>query len=140
MDQGQQETHATSKSTQNSSSLLDFSSFKRFVNPTTIYLSPLHSHIFKKYGHHTATLIEKKYGDSFNEGITVRLINPELFGPIGELLVLISYTMRKWASCGTRFSCGGAQDNPKGRELFFFFLFFREDLFSWILCIVCKVY
>ena len=44
-------------------------------------------HLFTlTYGHRAATVIEKKYGDSFKKGVTVRLRNPEMFGPIGELM------------------------------------------------------
>ena len=43
-------------------------------------------HLFiLSYSHHAATVIEKRHGESFKHGVTVRLSNPELFGPVGEL-------------------------------------------------------
>jgi magnesium-transporting ATPase (P-type) len=37
------------------------------------------------FGHYGATIIEKKYGNSFEKGVTVRLLHPEMFGPLGQL-------------------------------------------------------
>jgi magnesium-transporting ATPase (P-type) len=83
MDQGQQEISSMPRA--RVSKIRPHDSIFHPSSALSILLQSI-CHLFTlTYGHHAATLIEKKYGDSFNKGVTVRLINPELFGPIGEL-------------------------------------------------------
>ncbi len=96
MDQGQHEASCMSRP-----KVSELRPQKSIFHPSSALSILLQSicHLYiLSYGHHVATVIEKKYGEGFKEGVTIRLIKPELFGPLGE--VFKSYSVTKDGNTG----------------------------------------